>query len=288
MKVKFSNHNHMLNVHNVAVDGFGETNVDRYNRGRPDYSFETVAQVGNILSGVVSTNPIVLELGAGTGKFTKSFLKQEVQFANSWNFKTENYIASEPSTAFRRNLEKSIPLIKTIEATGHRIPLANQSVDCVIAAQAFHWMATQDTLQEVYRVLRQNCPLVMVWNSVDRSIPWLKELELSVLSPLYDRDTPRYITGEWENCFKQPPGRRLFGPLQRWTARTTYIVTEDDVVDRFLSVSVAARLPDDERRTIEENIRQLVRDNHSASTLRENKIPLEYINDVVWAYSRVN
>ena len=58
-------------VHEVAVKGFGESNVDRYNSGRPSYSPEAIRQIGKIIQNNIEKNSInendvkILELGAG-------------------------------------------------------------------------------------------------------------------------------------------------------------------------------------------------------------------------------
>lgn len=40
------------------------------------------------------------------------------------------------------------------DGTGQHIPLPDNSVDAVFIAQAFHWMAEPDTLDEIHRVLK--------------------------------------------------------------------------------------------------------------------------------------
>jgi hypothetical protein len=44
--------------------------------------------------------------------------------------------------------------VQVRDGTGQRIPLPDNSVDAVFIAQAFHWMAEADTLDEIHRVLK--------------------------------------------------------------------------------------------------------------------------------------
>ena len=149
-------------VHSIAEMGFGASNVDRYVKGRPSYSNHTLNDIGLILKSAISRHqssvkePVIVELGSGTGKFSKSFL----DCAQDWKWLTETnfrYFATEPSDGFREYLANELvrnnyPHIDVRYATGSSIPFLKQNeATAVIVAQAFHWMATPETLQEIHR-----------------------------------------------------------------------------------------------------------------------------------------
>ena len=66
--------------------------------------------------------------------------------------------AVEPSDGFREELEdwsNSVGgAVKAVKGTGESIPMENDSIDIVVIAQAFHWMANQSTLKELHRVMK--------------------------------------------------------------------------------------------------------------------------------------
>lgn len=141
-------------VHEKSVTGFDQSNVDSYNKGRPSYNDETIKTVNEIIHAfdIQSTEGSVtvcdyqyVELGAGTGKFTKSFL----QHPSNESIDRQKYMAIEPSAAFLASLEEMNLHVKTHYGAAQSIPIIDRSVSVVLVAQAFHWMASVETLEEV-------------------------------------------------------------------------------------------------------------------------------------------
>src|SRR5690606_39572748 len=56
------------------------------------------------------------------------------------------------------------------------LPLADGALDAVVCAQAFHWFAGREALDEFHRVLRPGGRLGLVWNVRDESVDWVAEL----------------------------------------------------------------------------------------------------------------
>lgn len=217
-----------VNLHKVASAGFTSDSASSYNEGRPSYSNESIEHIINILKKNNSNfnNKTFLELGAGTGKFTFSFLnyieKQATPSSSSstpvdsslFNFK---YIISEPSDGFLTSLKDlSKEKIKNPNLfqldfenfLSTKINLPSNTLDGIIIAQAFHWMAYEESLLEILRVLKSGAPLILIWNTYDYSEEWVKKLEQQVLEPAYYREkiedeVPRQQTGKWINCFHE-------------------------------------------------------------------------------------
>src|SRR5689334_3209638 len=94
-------------VHETAQKGFTAAAADSYEQGRPEYTLDSLRQIGHILrkSGplqnvTTEASYKIVELGAGTGKFTQSFVKFAPQLHNV----KLTYVATEPSEGFRTRL----------------------------------------------------------------------------------------------------------------------------------------------------------------------------------------
>jgi SAM-dependent methyltransferase len=73
-------------------------------------------------------------------------------------------------------LEAHLPGVRTAVAGAEEIPLADASVDVVIAAQAFHWFDLDRALPEIARVLRPGGRICLLWNQRNEKIPWVRRL----------------------------------------------------------------------------------------------------------------
>lgn len=133
--------------------------AEAYERGRPSYPAEAVRWM-------LGDQPrTVLELGAGTGKLTRTMVElgHDVQ-------------ATDPDAAMLALLEAKVPGARTAVASAEDVPLADASVDAVVAAQAFHWFDLDRALPEAARVLRPGGRICLVWNQRNEKIPWVRRL----------------------------------------------------------------------------------------------------------------
>jgi SAM-dependent methyltransferase len=133
--------------------------AEAYDRGRPSYPADAVTWL-------IGDDPAtVLELGAGTGKLTRVLvdLGHDVH-------------ATDPDPAMLALLEAHLPGVRTAVAGAEEIPLADASVDVVIAAQAFHWFDLDRALPEIARVLRPGGRICLLWNQRNERIPWVRRL----------------------------------------------------------------------------------------------------------------
>lgn len=265
-------------VHNAAVAGFSASNVERYNAARPSYPHEALDHIVSTLCGTKGVSR-VCELGAGTGKFTEVMAGKIIK-----ETRCKEYIATEPSEDFRRALmDRGLPDVTVLEGTGESIPASDGSMDFVFVAQAFHWMANEQCLKEINRVLRQGGTLVCIWNAVDIRVKWLEKLEEILDRRYVDRDTPRYITQKWREVFETPSASK-FSPLKTWTASNNNVKQSSakDIVDRILSVSVVAMLSKAEQDQCEQEILQLLATEPSLQGIKDGEYRLEYRTDVAY------
>src|SRR6201999_832389 len=103
--------------------------ADRYQRGRAGYTPETIAWL-------LGPGPLeVLDLGAGTGKLTAALLAAG-----------HSVTALEPSAGEREGVGEPLGGAATVvDGRAEEIPLADGSVDAVLAGSAFHWFDRDPT-----------------------------------------------------------------------------------------------------------------------------------------------
>jgi ubiquinone/menaquinone biosynthesis C-methylase UbiE len=150
-----------MSVHEVASTGFG-TEAEAYERSRPSYPPDAVAWLVDALR--VAPGGRVLDLAAGTGKFTR-LLAPYCADAGS------ELLAVEPVAGMSTLLQGALPALPIAAATAEALPFSVASLDAIVVAQAFHWFDASVALDEFHRVLRPGGRLGLIWNARDRSEP---------------------------------------------------------------------------------------------------------------------
>ena len=250
----------MSQIHDAA-QGF-QSAATAYDRGRPDYP----AQVSGWLRDNLGITPgkTVLDLGAGTGKFTQRLVTTGA-----------TVIAVEPVDAMREKLTASLPQVQALSGTAETIPLPDASVDAVVCAQAFHWFATKAALVEISRVLRPGGKLGLIWNMRDESRPWVAELT-AIIQP-HEGDAPRAYKGTWKAAF---PVAMLTPLVEERFDHGHTGSPEDVIVSRTLSTSFIAKLPQAEQDAVAARLRTLIATRPDLSGRAEVTYPY-----VTFAYS---
>ena len=245
-----------LTIHEAAAKGF-ERNAAAYERGRPDYPAEAVA----ILASRIGIGPgsTVVDLAAGTGKFTRRLLPIGARV-----------FAVEPVEAMRRTLALVVPGAAMLAGSAEAIPLPTGFAHAVTVAQAFHWFATPEALAEIHRVLSPGGGLGLVWNR--RSIEEPFEGALHRLINEHRGGVPAHMSGEWRRVFEST---ELFGPVGDGHVPNVQVLDSDGMSDRVLSTSFVANLPDDQRAALLDRVKKLWVEHGEPGVLR-------YVTDVHW------
>ena len=207
----------------------------------------------------------VVDLGAGTGKFTRLLAL------------TGAYVlAVEPVAEMRARLSELLPGVTVTAGTAEATGLPDGCADAVVAAQSWHWFQEADALAEVERLLRPGGALALVWNTYDTSVPWVRDFQ-DIYFRLAPRDLPSPLDDGWRGAFA---GRRGWSRIQERHWANPHTTTVTDVVERMMSSShVAVMSPAEQERVRAEVLTVL--GSHKA-TRQPGSIEMPYTTDVYW------
>ncbi|KAI9668153.1 MAG: hypothetical protein M1821_000973 [Bathelium mastoideum] len=237
-----------------ARSGFADgASYDQYRPSFPEESVNTLLEAVRV-SGVPGAH--VVDLGAGTGKFTELLAQRHEDF---------RITAVEPHEGMRQVLEaKQLKNVHVENGISNKIPVKDQSVDAVIVAQAFHWFANDESLREFHRVIKPHGCLGLIWNIEDynaarshaAATAW--EAELQNLTWSFDDGSSRYRHEKWKEVFdkqlKSNPlslvlaANPLFSlPLASHECKWTVWLSKDDLMKRYWTLSQIAVLQGEEK-----------------------------------------
>jgi SAM-dependent methyltransferase len=244
-----------VDVNPVAAAGFGRA-ADAYERSRPSYPAAAVDRMCTALD--IGAGTRVLDLAAGTGKFTRLLAARGASL-----------VAVEPSAAMREQFAQTVPGVEVHAGTAEAIPAADGSFDAVVVAQAFHWFDAEVALAEIARVLRPTGGLGLIWNERDESVPWVAELSHVMR---WDVQMP-YRVGTDFRAVLDASGR--FTRAQRERFPFAQNLDRDGLCERVSTTSFIASMEPPERDAILAGVRALVAD-------FPERFDLPYVTDVFW------
>lgn len=199
-----------------------------YERGRPSYPPETIDWL--LPDGAQD----VLDLGAGTGKLTTRLVERGL-----------DVVAVDPIPEMLELLSNSLPDTPALLGTAEEIPLADNSVDAVLVAQAWHWFDPERAVKEVSRVLRPGGRLGLVWNTRDERLGWVKDLG-RIIGPEHDPFNNEVTLAE------------PFGEIERHQVEWTSYLTPQALIDLVASRSYCITSPEQVRTRTLERVRELL------------------------------
>ena len=249
-------------VHHVADSGF-DREAQSYERARPGYPAECVEWFVDHLG--VHPRRTVLDLAAGTGKFTRLLEPFGARL-----------LAAEPVDGMRSVLARTSPAVPLVSCTAELLPFRDECLDAIVVAQAFHWFDAPVALAESARVLRPGGRLGLVWNARDRTAPHVDAL-WSIMDRV-EKQAPWRNHEEWrESAFTET---EFFGTLHEATFHHTQLMTVEEVVDRFRSVSHVAVLDEPAKQAVLDEVRAQLASHPDTAGLDQIEIP--YRVDAYW------
>jgi SAM-dependent methyltransferase len=146
--------------------------VENYIKFRPGYPDAVMDLL--IEECGLNQQSIIADIGSGTGILSEIFLKNG-----------NRVFGVEPNAPMRRAGERLLERyanFTSIEGAAEATTLSEDSVDFVVAGQAFHWFDQKLAREEFSRILKTSGRIVLIWNErrVD-STPFLRAYEQMLL-----------------------------------------------------------------------------------------------------------
>lgn len=215
--------------------------ADAYERGRPGYPDEAVVWLAG------RTPAAVVDLGAGTGKLTRSLLALG-----------HHVTAVEPLAEMLAQLRASVTGAAALPGGAEAMPLPDAFADVVTAAQAFHWFDHGRALVEIARVLRPGGRLALVWNVRDERARWVGELGEAMVGR----------TGVDRGAIEPIERSGLFGAVEHEVFDHTQEVDRVTLQELVLSRSYCAVMSSEKRAPILERVDRLFTERARGGLLR--------------------
>ncbi|MGY1795352.1 class I SAM-dependent methyltransferase [Geodermatophilus sp. SYSU D00525] len=181
----------------------------------------------------------VLDLGAGTGLLT------DVLVAAG-----HEVLAVDPSAEMLAQLRTRHPGVPARVGGAEAIPLADASVDAVVAGQAAHWFDPEPAAAELRRVLRPGGVAGFVWNTRDETVPWVAALGAALATEARGHEADQGVVAAFAATL----------PADVATARSRVVqrVTPEQVVGGIGTRSYVATMTPDARAAFLGGLRDLL------------------------------
>ncbi|WP_333768544.1 class I SAM-dependent methyltransferase [Streptomyces sp. IBSBF 2435] len=262
-----------MTVHHAAGVGYQRA-AGVYERSRPSYPLAALAALADALP--LEAGRTVVDLGAGTGKFTRLLALTGAEV-----------LAVEPVREMRETLAELLPGVAVTAGTAEATGLPDGCADAVVAAQSWHWFDERAALAEVERLLRPGGALALVWNTYDTSVPWVRDFQ-DIYFRLAPRDLPSPpLTsalgdagpgGGWRKAFEARAAG--WGEVSERHWPNPYTTTVAAVVERMVSSSHIAVLDADAQARVRAEV-EAVLGAHDATRV-SGAIEMPYTTDVYW------
>jgi SAM-dependent methyltransferase len=228
----------------TAAKGFARR-VSEYEAGRPEYPEALLDDLS------LAEARAVLDLGAGTGKFTRVLAGRLAEMKGG---RAAALYAVEPVKEMAERLAGLGLPVELRAGSAEAIPLPDGAVDLVCCAQSFHWFDYEPASAAIHRVLAQGGHLALIWNIRDERVPWVAAL--TKLFDHYAGNVRRYASGAW---------RRILEDARFRLVRTShhdfhYPMGRTGLYDRVFSTSFIAALPASEQAAVRARVDRLMAD----------------------------
>jgi SAM-dependent methyltransferase len=200
--------------------------AEAYERARPAWPEEAARWL------VPSDAELVVELGAGTGKLTRSLTTLGVEV-----------VAVEPDPRMLAVLRERG--LAGVAGSAEAIPLDDTTADAVVAGSSIHWFDLERALPEIRRVLRPGGLFGFGWNHRDTRHAGIARMSEAIYAARAEgtgwrsRDWPSEVTAAG---LLRDVEHALFGHVHE--------LPREALEDHLLSYATLASLPEEERQPV--------------------------------------
>jgi len=243
-----------------TVERFSDR-VENYVKYRPGYPPEVLRLFRDEMN--LRSGSVVADIGAGTGISAKIFAAN----GNEVFGVEPNKLMREAAKEFLRDF----PNFKAIDGTAENTTLPENSIDFVVAAQAFHWFDETNTRKEFKRILKDDGFVVLMWNERQLdTTAFLKDYENLLIEFGTDYEKVRH-----ENVTKETLLNFFQTDFRQAVFQNSQTVDFDGLKGRMLSSSY---IPSQENPRFAEMIKKL--ESLFAEHAENGKIDILYTTNV--------
>ncbi|KAF8121952.1 S-adenosyl-L-methionine-dependent methyltransferase [Boletus edulis] len=259
-------------IHSVAHVGFAAGTNELYDRARPSYPQDSVRLIKKAVDNATPLN--IVEIGAGTGLFTRTLLADEDNETRIASLK-----AIEPSAGMREVFKQRVSheSVSISDGTFDNVPsVENGWADLIIIAQAFHWCPDYGkACAEFARILKPGGAVAFIWNLENRDAAgWVAQLRDRI--EIHERGSPQFRLGLWRQAFSTESYNNYFNPPEEKEWVYQVATSEEICVDRALSKSYISILPPDQKQSVIDDIKAIVARGDGKVWIDESKGVFEY------------
>ncbi len=196
-------------AHANATTRFSDR-VENYIRYRPGYPPTVLGCLVEKFG--LRSDHVIADAGSGTGISAEVFLRHGC-----------TVYGVEPNNDMRAAAERLLaeyPRFSSINGAAERTTLPDESVDWVVAAQAFHWFDVAAARREFSRILRPGGRVALLWNERREDTPFLAAYETLIREYATDYAQVRHENarsdGRIEQLYGSKPAERTFDNEQRF------------------------------------------------------------------------
>lgn len=200
-----------------------------YDAGRPGYPdelFDTIEE----LSGSFLSGSRVADIGAGTGKATRSMVERGARV-----------VAVDHGDKMLSVLRQRTPHVPVLQADANALPFVDHSFDLVTFAQSWHWVDLDRAPGEVVRVVRPGGALALWWNTAHTSQQrWFAE-HRARLAALSTNEADRHFDSMWQAIPSAFPEFDVETADVRWQRTVTREMVLDELRSKSYVVALGAQ-----------------------------------------------